>query len=473
MTFTSVQFLIFILIVFPLYLVLPFRWQNRMLLVASYIFYGVWDWRFLLLLGFSTCFDFCVGLLLDKLTTPHARKICILSSVAANLTILGFFKYFNFFAGSFAILFNHMGIHLSWTTLNIVLPVGVSFYTFQSLAYTIDVYRGKFPATHVLEDFALFVAFFPQLVAGPISRPGDLLPFVQHPRTITTDGFTRGMFLILFGLFKKVAISDGLAPSVDAIYNATSAVSQADVALASYCFALQIYCDFSGYSDIARGLAKIMGFDLVTNFRVPYASTNPSEFWRRWHISLSTWLRDYLYITLGGNRQGEAKTYRNLMATMALGGLWHGAAWNYVLWGVYQGGILGIHRFISNRWQPRQRHPMLAAGVHALKLILFFQVVCYGWLLFRAHSFEQIVFFTSSLFHHGTGHGLSLPRPPLSVLVGLLLLAVFDGLQTKSESPTFYRGWPAPVRGAFYAATIFTLLMGLSNAPAQFIYFQF
>lgn len=473
MTFVSLVFLAFMLVLYPLYLLLPHRGQNRLLLVGSLVFYGWWDWRFLALIGFTTTLDWWVGQSLAATDDPRRRRALLLLSVIANLGVLGFFKYFNFFAASLQAALAPFGIHPGWTALNIILPVGISFYTFQSMSYSFDVYRRHMPACRSWADYVTFVAFFPQLVAGPIERAVDLLPRVQAPRRITRDAFTRGLFLILLGLFKKIAVSDGVAGSVDAIYNATHAVSGADVRLATWLFAAQIYCDFSGYSDIARGVAKILGFDLMTNFDQPYVAVNPSEFWRRWHISLSTWLRDYLYIPLGGNRGGEARTYRNLMATMVLGGLWHGAAWNYVLWGVYQGAILCVHRLWSSA-TGSARAAATAGWVRALKVAFFFQVVCYGWLLFRARSFEQIVSFTRGalLDWKQPAH---VPPPSLPALAGLALVVALEAWQAGAARghARFYRSWPAPVRGAVYAALVTILFMGLSNAPSQFIYFQF
>ncbi|MCC6349763.1 MAG: MBOAT family protein [Candidatus Eisenbacteria bacterium] len=473
MTFVSLVFLVFMLILYPLYLVLPHRWQNHLLLVGSLIFYGWWDWRFLGLLGFTSTLDWWVGRLLERTSDPARRRFLLTASISANLATLGFFKYFNFFAGSLASLLAPFGIHLGWTTLHIILPIGISFYTFQSMSYTFDVYRRHMPTCRSYLDFMTFVSFFPQLVAGPIERAVDLIPRVQAPRSITRDALTRGLFLILLGLFKKIAVSDGVAPSVDAVYNATHALSGADVRIATWLFAVQIYCDFSGYSDIARGLAKVMGFDLMTNFDQPYVSVNPSEFWRRWHISLSTWLRDYLYIPIGGNRGTERQTYRNLMVTMGLGGLWHGAAWNYVLWGIYQGAILCVHRWFT-RGRRALREFATPGWLRVLQIAIFFQVVCYGWLLFRARSFGQIVAFTRDalLEWRLPAH---VPTPSLPALAGLALLVALEAWQAAAAGgrATFYRSWPAPVRGAVYAALLAVFFMGLSNAPTQFIYFQF
>jgi alginate O-acetyltransferase complex protein AlgI len=296
-----------------------------------------------------------------------------------------------------------------------------------------------------------------------------------------------GVVLILVGMFKKVAIADGLAGPVNAVYDSIGVVSGADVALATLLFAFQILCDFSGYTDIARGVAKTLGFELVINFNLPYFSHNPSEFWRRWHMSLSSWLRDYLYISLGGNRKGEGRTYVNLMTTMTLGGLWHGAAWNFVLWGVYQGMLLCAHRLLSRRPRAAEEfravntvsslpHPFLALGpacASAASIACFFAFMCYGWLLFRAKSLDQIVAFTQAL----TGFGSTVPsiigKPPLSALIGLSILVALQALDYRAGRLECYRHWPASLQGALYALLVFVLAMGTSNAPVQFIYFQF
>jgi alginate O-acetyltransferase complex protein AlgI len=325
-----------------------------------------------------------------------------------------------------------------------------------------------------LLDFALFVAFFPQLVAGPIERASHFLPQVASKRKVTLDQTARGCFLILLGLFKKVAIADGVANSVNAIYNSTGIVGTLDIILATYLFAIQIYCDFSGYSDIARGVCKLMGFDLMVNFETPYFSVNPSDFWRRWHISLSTWLRDYLYIPLGGNRLGTRKTYRNLMLTMTLGGLWHGAAWNFIYWGIYQGTILCIHRLVAGP-KPTIRSVTTIRDRLRRSLIIFafFQIVCYGWLLFRASSWQQIYNFTDLLFFHPLWMSPIIPKPPLAALIGIILLLIIDLAHYVFGKATFYRRWPVQIRAALYAALLMVILMGLSNTGTTFIYFQF
>ncbi|MEM8807728.1 MAG: MBOAT family O-acyltransferase [Cyanobacteria bacterium P01_G01_bin.38] len=474
MNFASLEFFAFLLIVYGLYFLFSHRRQNLLLLVASYYFYGSWDWRFLSLIWISTVLDFFLGKRIHKTNHPQRRKYLLIISLVVNLGILGFFKYFGFFAESLSDSLKIFGFQPDWLTLNVLLPVGISFYTFQTLSYTIDIYRGKLKPVNNILDFALFVAFFPQLVAGPIERASHFLPQVTSKRLITLDKTARGCFLILFGLFKKVAIADGVATSVDAIYNSTGVVGTLDIILATYLFAIQIYCDFSGYSDIARGVAKLLGFDLMVNFEAPFFAVNPSDFWRRWHISLSTWLRDYLYIPLGGNRHGTCKTYRNLMLTMVLGGLWHGAAWNFIYWGVYQGAILCIHRLIAGAKPTIRTVQTFGDGLRRSVMIVgFFQIVCYGWLLFRASSWNQIYAFTDRLFFHPMWTSPVIPDPPLAAIAGIALLFITDLAHYLSDKAKVYRLWPIQVRAALYAALITVLLMGLTNTGTTFIYFQF
>src|SRR5579883_65786 len=367
MVFNSLTFLAFLSVVLALYYCLKHRFQNWMLLVASYIFYGWWDPRFLGLLLFTTLFDYFCALWIDEEPDPKRRKFLLASSMTVNLGVLCIFKYFGFFEQSLQAAFAHLGVTLSFPILHVVLPVGISFYTFLSMSYTIDVYRGELkPARNPL-DFMLYVAFFPHLVAGPIVRASLLLPQCQRPRKIVPEEVANGIWLILMGYLKKVVIADRLGQITTWGFSGSlPALADANFWLVIYAFAFQIYGDFAGYSDIARGLSKLMGFELVENFRAPYLVTNPAAFWSHWHISLSTWLRDYLYIPLGGNRYGRMKTYRNLMLTMLLGGLWHGAGVAYVLWGLYHGGLLACQRlwndFVSSRFQSFSRaeitHPL-------------------------------------------------------------------------------------------------------------------
>jgi D-alanyl-lipoteichoic acid acyltransferase DltB (MBOAT superfamily) len=536
MSFDELRYFAFLPIVYVLYRALPHVGQNRMLLVASYFFYGAWDPRFLLLIIATTAMDYCAGLVIDRghlegkqaqriiglsiasaclsvlldweyvtggtgggslftdrnnyllgllaltgivgaaiyfallrLQPEARRKAAIIISMTGNLALLGFFKYFNFFIDSAESLLLSLGANPETWRLNIVLPVGISFYTFQTMSYTIDVYRRKLKATDRVLDFALFVAYFPPLVAGPIERAAHLLPQLSLPRVVRWEQSMQGLWLILFGLFKKIAIANGVAGSVNAVYGNTGAATWLDIVGATVLFAVQIYCDFSGYSDIARGTSKLFGIELIYNFRTPYFSTNPSEFWQRWHISLSSWLRDYLYIPLGGSRGTPAKTYRNLMLTMLLGGLWHGAAWNFVLWGLFHGSILSIHRALFGD----RDHSTRSMFARLTAMAGFFAVTCYGWLLFRAKSLDQVVQFTLTLIVDFGNLATSMPLPTFAALVGMPILAAFEIAEYCGGLKQTHARLATVARGAVGAALLFVLLMGTSNAPQQFIYFQF
>lgn len=485
MLFSQLQFWMFFTGVFGIYLAIGHKSQNRMLLFASYVFYGAWDWRFLGLILVSTAIDYVVALRMDASTDSRLRRMLLNFSLVANLGMLAIFKYLGFFVESFTILSTKLGLTAHPETLAIILPVGISFFTFQTLSYTIDVYRRKLAPERDFFDFALFVAFFPQLVAGPIERASNLLPEISQPRRVTLDAVGRGAALCLIGLVKKIVIADGIAGSVNAVYGAPNP-SGAEITVATWLFAIQIYCDFSGYTDIARGVAKMLGFGLMRNFAQPYFATDPQDFWRRWHISLSTWLRDYLYISLGGNRGGRFATYRNLMVTMTLGGLWHGAAWNFMLWGVYQGVLLCGHRALSGvrgRGAPRVAagtapptgpRRTLAFAWRVVLALMFFQLVCYGWLLFRANSLAQVIDFTVALSAITPGQfaDLNVPRPPTAALLGIATLLLWDA-GTELGGPRFYRSWPMPARAALYAGLIYLLAFGATTAPTAFIYFQF
>lgn len=476
MLFNSLEFLIFLPIVLTFYYLLPHRGQNAFLVVASLVFYASWDWRFLFPLLFSTTIDyFCaarIDALIERGASMQARKKYLYLSLITNLGLLGFFKYFNFFIDSFHGLFLLFGLDLPVPALRVILPIGISFYTFQALSYTIDVYRGKQHATRSFWDFFLAVLFFPHLVAGPIQRAANLISQVVTPRKTTRTQVVDGLHLILWGFFKKVYIADGLAPIVNQIFNAPSATG-GETLVAALAFAFQIYCDFSGYTDIARGVAKLMGFEFVLNFNLPYFATSPSDFWQRWHISLSSWLRDYLYISLGGNRGGSAKTYRNLMLTMVLGGLWHGAAWNFVAWGFYHGCLLVAHRLAAPALEPvtraaagAWRGPWLVARIAAM-----FIFTCYGWLLFRATSFQQIADMTAALSHPFNG----LPTGILAEVIVLISpLIVVQLVQYNTERLEFTRQpWLTPTaRWVLYSLMLYCVVF-LGAPPQAFVYFQF
>ena len=474
MNFNSFVFLEFFLVVLAVYVGLRSRHriQNLSLLAASYVFYGYWDARFLGLILLSTAIDYGCALGISASGSPRVRRRYLLLSVAANLGILGFFKYFNFFTDSFAALLRAGGARAEGFGLDIVLPVGISFYTFQSLSYTIDVYRGVAKPARSFTDFALYVAFFPQLVAGPIERARHLLPQIAAPRTIDAGSVNAGLYLLLFGFFKKLVIADNLARAVvEPVFADPSGFAGLDLALAAVAFSFQIYCDFSGYSDIARGVCKMMGFDLMINFKLPYFARSPREFWSRWHVSLSTWLRDYLYVPLGGNRGGRRRTQRNLFLTMLLGGLWHGAAWTFVLWGALHGAFLAAHRVLVDREigdpagrapEPRWRAAAKIAGMN-----LF---VIAAWILFRSESLGAAAAFYG---------GLSLvPGPSTAEFLRWIVflcapLLALDAWQSRAGDLLIVPKQRPVVLAALYAFFLVWIMIFGGGRPIEFIYFQF
>jgi D-alanyl-lipoteichoic acid acyltransferase DltB (MBOAT superfamily) len=476
MLFNSLEFLIFLPIVLIVYYLLSHRRQNAFLVLASCFFYASWDWRFLFPLLFSTTTDyFCAA----KMEASHqrgeditARRKYLLVSLITNLGLLGTFKYFNFFVDSvhdFATLF---GLQIPTPAMRVILPIGISFYTFQALSYTIDVYRGKLHATRSFWDFFLAVLFFPHLVAGPIQRASNLISQVVMPRRTSSGQVVDGLHLIIWGFFKKVVVADGLAPLVDQIFG-LHAVQGGETVVAVVAFAFQIYCDFSGYTDIARGVAKLFGFEFMLNFNLPYFATNPSDFWQRWHISLSTWLRDYLYISLGGNRGSRLQIYRNLMVTMILGGLWHGAAWNFVAWGLYHGLLLVGHRLATPTLERAGRFTVgwLRAPWLLTRIALMFGLTCYGWLLFRAKSFGQIAHMTASLAHPLARFPWDTAWQVAELSAPIVLVQI---IQYRTGRLDFLQlPWiPAAARAAVYSLLVYyTVFHGA--APKAFVYFQF
>ena len=435
----------------------------------DFTFLGWYDWRFLALMIFTSLLDFGVGLGLDRLKLPRARKLLLAASIAANLSILGVFKYHGFFVANLADALARLGLHVQTPTLQLILPLGISFYTFQSMSYTIDVYRREMPATRNLVNFLAFVAFFPQLVAGPIERATHLLPQFAQMRIITRPMLEEGVWLILRGLFKKVVLADNFAPLADLVFQ-NSAWSAPTVLLGTVAFALQIYCDFSGYSDIARGTARVLGFDIMVNFNLPYAATSPRDFWRRWHISLSTWLRDYLYIPLGGNRRGPARTSVNLFLTMLLGGLWHGAAWNFVLWGAWHGGGLMLQRLFNSSSDPTVVKPAaLPRKILSWAATMLF--VLYGWLLFRARSMEQILDMTRALGSFTAPVWLGSFALNLAVFAApLIALEIWQAKSGSRLAPLTLPSWG---RIALSGALLVAIVLFWENQQVPFIYFQF
>jgi D-alanyl-lipoteichoic acid acyltransferase DltB (MBOAT superfamily) len=474
MVFNSLQFVGFFAVVYGLYRLLPHRAQNWLLLIASYWFYAAWDWRFLGLLIASTVVDYLVARYLSTATDQALRRRVLWISIGFNLGVLGFFKYYGFFAENLHALLAWLGLNVPLPALHVVLPIGISFYTFMTMSYVIDVYRREIPATTHPVDFALFVAYFPHLVAGPILRAPALLPQIASPRRITRQQMVEGTWLVGWGLFKKIFVADNLATIVTAIFAADRSPSAVEVIIGAYAFAFQIYGDFSGYSDIARGLSKWMGIELNLNFLFPYFVRSPQAFWRNWHISLSTWLRDYLYIPLGGNRGSAAATYRNLMITMVLGGLWHGAAWPYVLWGAYQGGLLVVYRWVGERWagspwiERLERPAWKVAG-----WFVMFHLTCYGWLLFRARSVGQIASMTGALVsgwarpsETAAAHAIALAAYATPLLVVHAWEAWRDDLEAVLRLPLL-------PRYSLYVALAYLLVLFGAFEGSQFIYFQF
>jgi D-alanyl-lipoteichoic acid acyltransferase DltB (MBOAT superfamily) len=466
MLFNTVSFFLFLCIVFVLYWWFKNRLQlqNLLLLVASYVFYGWWDWRFLFLIAFSSAVDFVAGHQLHRSSTDRGRKLWLAASLVVNLGLLAFFKYCNFFIESAVILLHSVGMNASVSTLNIILPVGISFYTFQTLSYTIDIYRRKIaPTTSWLQFFA-FVSFFPQLVAGPIERAANLLPQFEKNRSFNTYEAVTGLRLILWGLFKKMVIADRLAVIVDAIYANPESVDSMTALLAACFFSYQLYCDFSGYSDIAIGSARLLGFRLTRNFISPFLSRSMTEFWQRWHVSLSTWFRDYVYIPLGGNRSSVAKWVFNIALTFTISGLWHGASFHFILWGLLCAIPLIIERLLNFK---------------QLGSVFTFLLFSLLMILFRADSVQaakqfygailSLSFNTSGLVASG------LPAPQLSVAMMLLALLIIAEACLKrtdfDEALTGTRFWFRWV--IYYGLITLILLFGvLDNAP-QFVYFQF
>lgn len=466
MTFNSFVFLGFFLAVYAGYLLLQgnLRGQNVLLLAASLVFYGYWDWRFLLLLLGTASVDYTIALLISGTEDARRRKLYLIVSLVSNLSVLGLFKYFNFFASSLEQILGVFG-RVPTMALHIVLPVGISFYTFQAMGYTIDVYRRDTKAERNLLDFLLFISFFPQLVAGPIERASRLLPQVVSPRTIRLEQVEAALFLLLWGTFKKVVIADNCAIVANRVFNDYTRYEGMDVVLGVLAFTVQIYCDFSGYSDIARGLAKLLGFELMLNFKLPYLAQSPSDFWSRWHVSLSTWLRDYLYVPLGGNRKGERKTYRNLALTMLLGGLWHGAAWNYVLWGAYHGVLLILYRLFDRAPGGRRLGPR---GM--VRMLGMFVLLVVGWVLFRSRSVEQIAYM---LTHAGVQRSAETGALAFTLLffsAPLILVQIHQHLRGDLLSVPKVAAW---VRVPAYAALLAGLCVFGVRESIEFIYFQF
>ncbi len=469
MLFNSIDFLFFFAVIATCYRYLHQRVaaRNIFLLAASYIFYGWWDSRFLLLLLASTCVDYFVGIAIASTQSNANRRWLLCLSILSNLGILGYFKYAGFLVQSTARVLESVGFAADFPTLQIILPVGISFYTFQTLSYTIDIYRRKLTPTRNWVTFALYVAFFPQLVAGPIERAVSLLPQLSERVSYRASDFSVGFWLLLFGYFKKVFVADNLGASIDPIFADPQLFSAADQWLAVLGFSAQIYGDFSGYSDIARGIARLLGFRLMVNFRLPYFAKSPSEFWQRWHISLSTWLRDYLYISLGGNRNGKFRTCRNLMLTMLLGGLWHGASLNFLVWGGYHGVLLVIQRVFKSFPAGQRSRSWIP---NFLLIAMMFSLTQIGWLIFRADSLSTCWMMVTNMDWSWTNHT---SRLAAKVLFYAGPLAAMDLWMQASGDLLAPLKLPLLLRCVFYGVLLLMIVFMGFIGTTEFIYFQF
>ncbi len=471
MLFNSLAFLAFLPLFMAAYWSTSGRARLWVMLLSSLVFYAWWDWRFLFLLLFSALVDYSLGILLEDEQDDAMRRRLIVISVAINLGLLGFFKYFNFFAQSAAEISNSLGLRATYDAWKIVLPVGISFYVFKTMSYTIDVYRRTEKAERDLLRFTTFVVFFPELVAGPIVRASRLLPQLARDHPFSYERMVSGLTLIASGYVRKVAIADSIAPLVDIRFAHPEAHNAWSLLIGVYLYAFQIYCDFSGYSSIAIGLARILGFDFGINFDRPYFSRSFSEFWSRWHISLSSWLRDYLYISLGGNRGPRWKTYRNLMITMLLGGLWHGASWTFVFWGALHGSYLVVPRLIGPAYQRIVRALRVPAFVsNAFLVFLVFHLTCFGWVFFRAHSFHNAWQVLSGITAF-RGASLVDVENRWRTLKCAVMIAVMLAFEAAAFLP---KREPSPAwRLAFVAACAWVVLIFGTFSGNNFIYFQF
>ena len=480
MLFQSIEFLIFLPIVFLLYWFVfkRLKYQNLLVLVASYVFYGWWDWRFLILIAITSGFSYWSGLLIKKYEDNHKKmKWISAGNIILNLLILCIFKYFNFFADNFVRLFNAFGMHLDWASAAIILPVGISFYTFQALSYTIDVYRKKIEPTRDVVAFFAYISFFPQLVAGPIERSTNLLPQFQNERKFTFENGVSGLRQMLWGFFKKIVIADQCAKFVDVVFANYASQNGRTLMLATFLFSIQIYADFSGYSDIAIGMAKLFGIRLMRNFNNPYFSRDIAEFWRRWHISLTTWFRDYVYIPLGGSRVSKAKIVRNTFIIFLLSGFWHGANWTFIAWGIYHALLflplilLGKNRRYTANISENQLVPNIK---ELLQMLLTFIIVAIGWIFFRSATISDAFAFISTMLNPSIIASILVVKG-LNInilLLCILIMAIFEWFNRNHEFGLDISGWNVVVRHLVYWVLLFAILVYIAENES-FIYFQF
>ncbi len=482
MLFNSVDFAIFLPVVFVLYWFVfsnSLKYQNLLIVASSYMFYGWWDWRFLGLIVFSTVLDFYIGKTLAKTTHERNRKLLLYTSVGVNLGFLGIFKYCDFFILGFIDAFSVFGVDISAESLNIVLPVGISFYTFQTLSYSIDVYRRKLKHTEDFMAFSAFVCFFPQLVAGPIERAKNLLPQFLKARKFNYEQAADGMRQILWGLFKKVVVADNCAVFVNQIFDNPDSLSGSTLFLGAVLFAFQIYGDFSGYSDIAIGTSRLFNINLKQNFAYPYFSRNIGEFWRRWHISLSTWFRDYLYIPLGGSKGGAWNKIRNVFVIFLVSGLWHGASWNFVVWG----GLNALYFLPLMLTKNNRNHLNIAAEggffptfKEFMSIGVTFFLTTTAWVFFRADSLTEAIHYLHLMFSYSFFTMPSFITPKAFMLYTILLICVFVAVEWVQRDKKFglsIENLNRPLRWVIYTITIGVIITFGQFGESEFIYFQF
>ena len=483
MLFNSNAFYVFLPIVFAIYWIMPQRLRWFVLLISSYYFYMSWNVKYVVLILLTTVVSYGTALLMERTEDKRKRKLCMVTALVICFGVLFFFKYFNFLSESVVSILQRFAIPVHEVTLNLMLPVGISFYTFQTLSYVIDVYKGEVKACHHFGKYATFISFFPQLVDGPIERTRNLLPQIEGNHTFDSDKAIHGAKMIAWGFFKKIAIADSIACYVDVIYNYVQDYTGFPLLVATLLFTFQIYCDFSGYSDIAVGVAELLDIDLMTNFKSPYFSSSIKEFWSRWHISLSTWFRDYLYIPLGGNRKGALRTRINLVITFLVSGLWHGANWTFVLWGA----IHGLGQVVEKEWQrffpPKKERSWF-------RIFLTFAFVSFAWIFFRANTISDAGYVVTHIFA-----GISDPvsyltegyqafrLASLTQTTGLktlllcagciLVLLLHDYIELKTSIWEWLGRYRKPIRYALYFMLLFVVLYSRQLGEYEFVYFQF
>ena len=476
MLFNSVQFAIFFIIVYSLYVILSHKWQNRLLLLVSYAFYAFWDWRFLSLVLTSTSLDYFCGIKIDESKDVKKKKLYLYLSICGNLSILGFFKYFNFFAYNLQIMFNSLGLSFEPRLFHIILPIGISFYTFKTLTYTMSIYGRQLKPTRNFLDYALFVAFFPTLLSGPIDRATKFLPQIISPRKLTANNLYEGCHLIFWGLFQKIFIADNLSKIVNSVFMVGKNYNGADVLIGSYAYVMQEYCDFAGYSNMAIGISKLLGFEIMNNFNLPLFAVNIADFWRRWHISLSTWVRDYIFTPLYLKLRNLKENIRlpvSSIITMTLLGLWHGAAWSFIAFGIFEGIILAAYQLIQPKIKKFKPKSYLGQQTWLITRIIFmFNVTAAGVLIFLIESPSRLYEITYSLFFKFNIFNISLNLWGKFIFFSWVIV-VLEIIQYRKNNLMVVLKWKPLTSAVFYFICFYLLMIYGVEGGKEFIYFQF